>query len=606
MIIRKVKYVMTGLCIGLCMLGEAQDLSLSEGAVKLSKGARNAGSYFGGGFDHEKKQLVAIMMYPDKKEGTLFDVYRFDEKNNPIDPQVGLNLLGLAQNLNYESTDTDENQGNEAYDGSKGILVRSNFIGRDIIIERGKLTREHKLMVRAGTAGNPFHKSSAWMVDRLLFEQEAKEKIDMDMMPIGTLVSQGQYPAEVLRKIQEGGQQGPTSVGLVGSIASQVKAGVSATKAGLNAAFMREGGQAVVIGRVVEKVSIKDPVPWNNNRLRVATVDGDAMTAEEKLTMPMPFAFIPAVTEAIEDYQKMVALLVPLNSPNTVKEAKQYQMDKENRNRVMVVMVNAQGEVTDTLEYRSAGSNGKYAIRESGQAVFIPAVVDANKSGFYNGFVTKPTHFQITKIADGKVAFHSAYNFDEINDRVVVAKGEKFKKLKVGDITWQEHQEMENGDVVFFARDADQFYAFQVDQAGNLKHLYLTARYDAKGQVIDSKFIATANGKMVWMTRETPEGVADVQIDLHVSSSTFNNGLVSGKVTTATARPRNVMELKAVTKVATVDPATGTLGAQQVIGGKDYLVVGDTGFLVNEAGEMIMIGYDMTKKKTLHAIRLSN
>lgn len=597
------------LCLSFFMYGYGQELKVSETEVDLSKDAKKAGSYFGGGYDQENEQVVAIFSYPTKKEGVLFDIYRFDKNNQPMEPVVGIDVAQLAENLNYTSTDTEVTN-NYNYDGANVILVRSNFIGRELVIEKGHLNHEQGTILQVENARNPFTKSKAWNYDKLLYEKDDKEKVDIDFMPMGTLVSEGRFPEEMLKKIKSQGEGGSTTSGkgvfaLAGAMADQFKEGQSAVKAGLNSAFMKEGGKAVVIGRVVEKVKIGNPVPWNNNRLRIATVDASSMTAEEKETIVMPFAFIPAEKKAIDENQKLVALLVPLNSPNTVKEAKQYQMDKENRNRVMVTIVNAQGELVDTTEYRSAGNDGIYAIKEIGDAIYIPAVVDGKQKGFYNGLVNKPTHFQITKVENGNVVFNRSYDFETIEEIVKAPTGEKFKGLKIGTVSWGEHQQMKNGEVVFFANDEDNFYAFHIDPKGNLKSIYTKERYDSKGRIIDSQFVTNSTGDALWMTRETPEGVASTEFDISESVSSSTDYFGTTYTTTATATPRNVLEIKSVTKITPVALSSGNLGSQKIIGGKNYLVVGDTGFLVDKEGNMLLIGYDLNRRKSLYSVRLS-
>lgn len=589
----------------------AQKLTITETEVKLSKDAKKAGSYFGGGYDHNNKATVAIFHYANNKEGVLFDVYQFNNANKAVEPKEGLTVDELAGYLKYQSTDTDQKQDfGRKYDGQRATLVRSNFIGRDIVIEKGYLNHESILVVQAKNMSNPFTKSSAWQVDKLLFKSDKKEKVKLGFMPMGSLVFEGQYEEEVLAKLQEASNEGPSSGGtgifaLGGALADQVKAGSSAVKASLNAAFMQDNGKAVMMGRVVEKVNMKNPAPWNNNRLRVAVVDGGAMEVEEKETYVFPFAFIPAETKAIKNYQQLVALLVPLNSPNTVKEAKQYQMDKENRNRVMVTVINNRGELVDTVQYRSAGNNGKYSIVEEGNAIYIPAVLNAKAGGFYNGHVPKPTHIQFTKVENGKLIYNNSYDFSAISNKVLSPKGKKISKLKVGDVRFQEHKKLRNGDMVFFAVDQAYFYAYQVGSSGELKHVYVTDRYDAKGKVVDSQFIEHGNDKLLWMTRETPEGVSDTDINVSESLSSHNDGFTRTQTTTATATPRNILEIKAVVKISAVNPYNGTIGEELQVGGKDYLVVGDSGYLIDGMGAMVMIGFDVSKRKSLYAIKIA-
>lgn len=579
------KYLMISCCLAIFTSLAAQEIAVSQAVIKVSKKAKKEGSYFGGGLDNITGETVAIMSYEDG-----FDVYKFSENNQAGEPAIELDGKGLYEYLNLETTDTDQKMEIDDFDGAEAILIRSSFTGRNIIMEKGHLQEYNVIKSKVKNLEYPaFSKSRAWNVNKLLFKQDEKTKEKLRIMPIATLVSEGAFDPQALEMMEAASED------MTGATFSGMQ---SAVKAGLGSAFMKPDGKAVVIGRVVEQVKIGNPVPWNNNRIRTAVVDGATLTATEKDTYVMPFAVNVATSAAVKENEELLMLLVPLNSPNTVKEAKQYQMDKENRNRVMAVFIDKHGALKDSLHFRSAGNDGKYKIAETSSAIFIPALVDANTNSFYNGIVRKPSHFQITKIENGKIAYHNNFDLDDVADMVVVPRGEKFKKLKIKDFTWETEVEMDDGSMVFIGFDNKNHYAFHIGVDGELKKLYIKPRLASDGQVVDSKF-TTAGNSLYWISRETPKDVQDASIEIQNESIITSGGYRSYS---ADVVPRNFKEIKAVVSVAKIDIGNGLMSEALEIGGKKYLIIGDSGFLTDKNGQLRMIGFDMKKKKEMYSV----
>lgn len=590
--------IFTFLLIGLLTFQlSAQKITLSSGEVAVSKEAKKAGSYFGGGYNLQTGEHIAILSYPDKKSGTLYDVYKFDSNNKPMDPISGLSVEQLMQHLDFESTEGEASVA-EGYNGKNVQMVRANFTGSDVVVESGKLTYETAIKAKVEHAHNIFKSSKGWYVEKLYYDMTNKDKLEVDMLPMAMLVYEGKIPDDVASKLIEGGNTQSTSggKGLAGTMMEGFKSNLDAQKA-QRGVFVEPGGKVVVVGR--SRDGFKSG--FNNNRLKVVLVDAQEAEANEIGIHEMPYAFQVAASEPFNKSQKLAALIVPFNSPNNYKDASKYQMDKENRNRVTLAVINAKGELENTVEFRSVANDGFYSIFEDEENLLVTAALDQNKNGFYgSNMVNAPTHVQFTKYSGGKVAFNKSFSLDEINASLSSQPDEKIKKIKLGKMAWDGFDKIGAGNYLVQAYDDTYVYAFYVTGSGDLKRTYVTRRVDAKGTLVDIT-TAKVGGDMALVIRETPSGVVDVQVDVKNTGVT-SNGYYT--YTTASVTPRNVNEIKAVVKVLPISKDGAVMGDGITAGGKEYLVVGDDSFIQGKDGQLMMIGYDLEGHKALYSLKV--
>lgn len=546
----RISMLVMAVLLGLPIFSHGQELAMTETEIDLSKEAAKHGWYAGTYLINDGGARVFYLWAKKKKRA--MDVYDFSQSGEFATMEEGIeDEASLMSKFDIEIPDDGESNF-KTY--SDVLLLRTDLIGR-LVADKGYIRPNYD-----DSFDPPFFTGYE-------FESEEKLKPDMRIMPLA-FIPIGETMSDIT-----------------------VEGGIKRVVAGTSQETVLMGdATALVTGIVREKVSIKDPSPYNNNRLACQMISGEDLSILDENIYELPFACQPVSVGTIKN--DIALLFSTLQAPNNQAEAKLLNMQGEDRKFMHYARVNDIGELVDSVRFRSNSVRGAFSMLTNDEDVYVLGFINNKHDGWYRWDAGKVTDLQITKISGGGIAYNNAISIDALEASMAIPEGEKVKfnitsNGENGSLRFNEVKPLSNGDLLFIGQSPKEYFAVQVGSDGTFKKYYQINRIDDDFIQYDLQVI-DHGGNILLVIMEQP---GDVTQGVHYSA------------TRSTRRVVRVDDIYTKGRVVKLDPASMTLSNQVDIGDKKYYMVGSEPCLMKDGNDEIFItGSD--RKKNLYMITL--
>ena len=201
------------------------------------------------------------------------------------------------------------------------------------------------------------------------------------------------------------------------------------------------------------------------------------------------------VTNGYDGSGNRSVLLSTLNAPSSIKAHSKWQANGVPYMSFMTF--DKQSNVIDKVTFKSKSVRGNFAVYGHKNANYVLGSINGSHTGYYRFDVGSPSELQIIKIVGSQVVEQKTVSMDQLSSMAVFPGGKK-GKLKYKDIKFTEFEEASNGDLLAFAKGADEYFIYQFDTEANMKAVYVIPAYGA-GYAVQT---LESNGKLYVLYRE--------------------------------------------------------------------------------------------------------
>ncbi len=337
-------------------------------------------------------------------------------------------------------------------------------------------------------------------------------------------------------------------------------------------------------GVIVEKVSIKDPSPYNQNRLVIFKIGGN--NAEESSNVHiMPYA-MQSLGVGTTANGNMLVMGMPLNAPSTVKEQKQLVAPEEDRNNLYLYQVDENNNIVAegimksdlrTVNYQSIVAGDKTLIIGSG----------AEGKNWRSAYMGQTSLDGLTiAFLDEKnnISSKRTYLDKDFKDKIsVVGTGSnKFNMKFTGGPYFFRAEILDNKNIFLYGASDGLNHGMLLSPDGELIKYYIMPHEDLSQHLVYTYQLETRGDKIYIIQSDQPMALSN-EVKTNTSSSSYVAG--GYKVTNTTTSKSQLFEIFHLSQLITID---GTSGADTRIWlneeMKNFHTLGNTPALFTDEG----------------------
>lgn len=427
-----------------CALGlQAQELSLTVTDLPISKNAKKSGMYVQ--TVHTTEDQLAMFISYDVKKDLGFDVITFDKSGKVVRSAEELASSGAASKYGI----TIPEPGKVSVPGA----------GREVVAVVGSIGAVGKMKLRKGTFEPKYASSVDYSTFGMYsvttytpvlrgFKFEEREEVKTDLsVNILTLFPKDEEIERDYNIIE----------GMVTGVAGYIPANSS----------------AAFIGTIIEKVDIKNPSEYANNRLIHGVLDGKSLSFTKETVTVFPYAHLKVTNGVTAEGNR--AVLLAANRVATTY-APQRQWAPSSPKLMALVSIDKAGNLVDNVSWESASTRGSFALGAAKGSTYVLGLINNSHDGYYRMDLGKLTDLQVTKISKGAVEYNKTFSLEELGAKLV-GKG----KLKLNGTIWcSGFTDLPNGDLMAFFASPTEYFMVQFTSGGELKATYLAERVPGK------------------------------------------------------------------------------------------------------------------------------
>lgn len=318
-------------------------------------------------------------------------------------------------------------------------------------------------------------------------------------------------------------------------------------------------GAIQIAGVVVEKVSIKDPPPYNNNRLILFKTNGKNLDNVETNIHIMPHAMQP-VGSGVNSRGNFVALVMPLNAPSTVSEQRKWVASDSDRMKLFIYEADENNQIVNETMMESPIGTVNYQLVSNKQNDFV--IGTGNSKGrnwrlFYNG---QDMNAIVIARLDGKgnVAALNFYEDNKFTSKVEQAGGGSVKTKFVNGPMFDEVSTLDNGNLFVFGSCDHYHHGLLLSASGELIKYILFPHEDlTKNSMFTYQMEARGNKVYVVITDQPHELTNEVQKSTSSHSNSYTAGGYRITTKTTTTKTTQRFEIYHVSSIHTIDGSNG-------------------------------------------------
>lgn len=309
------------------------------------------------------------------------------------------------------------------------------------------------------------------------------------------------------------------------------------------------------VGVIAEKVSIKNPSPYNANRLVIFKVGGKSLDETNNIHI-MPYA-MQGVGSGISAKGNFIVLTMPLNAPSTVKEQKALLAPDEAKNNLYIYEVDDNNQVVAEAMHKSdlRTVNFQTVATQNKTIVIGTGAEGKNWRMAYLGQTAMSGLTYAVLNLEGKVIASKTYLEKEFAAKFESAGSGSAKLQKfTGGPSFYQAETLENGNVFILGKSDGYHHGilltaeheliryFIFPHADVTKHHYFTHQLEVRGNAI---FLVNS---------DQPHELSN-EVQRSSSSSTSTSGNI--KTTTTSTVTEQLFEIFHVTQLFTIDGKSG-------------------------------------------------
>ncbi|MGW8123673.1 hypothetical protein ACV07N_13535 [Roseivirga echinicomitans] len=450
--------------------------------------------------------------------------YEFDSNSSFIKELQGVDALGSLTQVTDESIEQAVTGGFEvpADEGLKVMFAGSSW---------GALKLQRGLL---------FLKSDKGFIYGFDYEKGSAEKLKVEdtwrTLPIGNRTIVPKDLKTVVFNARNGKQMGYTfsSLGM--------------------ANFAPLSGYIQSAGIITEKVSIKDPSPYNSNRLVIFKVGG-VPYAETSDIHIMPYA-MQGVGSGVSANGNFIVLTMPLNAPSTVKAQQALRAPDEERDNLYIYEIGDDNKVISESSYKSALRTVNFQAVSTDDKTFIIGTGTEGKNWrmFYGG-TTAMSGLTLTVLdKDGKISGSHTYLENDFSGKFeVVGQGKSKLQRFSGGPNFYRAEKLENGNTFIFGRSDAHHHGILVSPTNELIKYYVFTHLELDKNAIYTDQLEVRGNKVYLVLSDQPFEYSNAY-----KESTSSRSSVSGniKTTTETTSRSQLFEIFHLSQLFTIDGNT--------------------------------------------------
>lgn len=425
--------------------GNAQKLNADFVDVAVSKNAKKKGMYVSSTMTQDG-HIQSFISYDLKKKGVGFDVITFDKSGKLVESKEEIGDKTTASKYGIEIPEPGKIQ-NPA-DGKKVIWLRKDLMQK-LTADKGFFEARYATSKEYGgyvTTYTPVFKGYK-------FISGEKVKHDLNVRPMIFNMDeaadlQNMYTLLVDFKAMYGG----------------------------SSTYIPIDGQVGFAGIIQEKISIKNPSPYNFNRIVTGIFDGSTFSFKNQKIYELHYAALQVCNADLGNGIKG-ALLAPLNAPTSQKDANKYLA--KGKNYVTLLSIDSKGNLIDNVTFTSKSVRGVFGAYPNDGSTYVFGFLNADHDKYYRADIGKFTHFQITQLKDNKEVFTKAYSVEDLESKLKVPEGEKSKfKFNTKILNILKMEALPNGDLMLFVQTPEEYALIQFTPTGDLLAFYRVEKPD--------------------------------------------------------------------------------------------------------------------------------
>lgn len=519
---------------GIIINVQAQELKINQiEEVELSKASKN-GRYAGTYFDDDI--FTVLYLTSTKKEGVQLDQYQFnssliysDMKDVFVDDaQASKDFGWYMPKRKVEKVDPDNQkfiQGTSAFGGGMKIFL-------------GSLQKQYYMNIYTG--------------EKFIEEQSLKPKT-----------------GDIWR-ILPSGFKSTTKIDAINTDNGFYR---ELPKYG-NPLLAPANSPLLAAGIITEKVSLKGPWLYSQNRVAILAIDGNNFDDSRYNIYPLPYT-AQTMGSGLGQDNLLTVLFAPLNGPTNIKSL-QHFLWKDKKNHFTLMRFSDNYELVDSVSFISKLMWGRFQILDGNNSTFVFGLGKASHNGWARNAMAitlkKTEDIQVSKFKDGELLFSNLYSGDLLESKLVIPQGDKFKN----DFTPpnKEHAtqiiSLPNGDDLAIFMTGLGYYLLQTSPTGELMALYRIPRLEKKvASNLYNYQIHFKGDDLILVMNEQPFEFSNAA-KINSSSTRLANG--AGTLKTTTIKKLNEVFLQS--HIVRINTKNHTIGNRLVIDGKEFYTIG--------------------------------
>jgi len=285
-----------------------------------------------------------------------------------------------------------------------------------------------------------------------------------------------------------------------------------------------KGGALQTAGIVVEKVSIKDPSPYNMNRLVVFKLDFDGNESSEVHTMQYA---MQAMGVGSDHLGNMTVLTMPVNAPSTYGPHKPLNAKEEERSNLYLYRFTKDNQFIDEQKIKSDLLTVNYQTVATTNKTFIIGTGSSkgkNYRMFYAGQSAMDAFAISMSDSDGKMQPFKTYTAKDFEAKLETF-GAKFNMKFTNGPNFYSSSQLENGNVFIFGKSQNWHHGALISASGDLIKYFVFPHYDLSTHKMLTEQLEVRGNKIYLVLTDQPNELTnEAQTSTSTSSTTTYMG----------------------------------------------------------------------------------
>lgn len=272
-----------------------------------------------------------------------------------------------------------------------------------------------------------------------------------------------------------------------------------------SANFAPISGYIQSAGIITEKISIRNPSPYNSNRLVIFKVGGNPYEETSDIHI-MPYA-MQGVGTGVSAKGNFVVLTMPLNAPSTVKAQQALRAPDEERNNLYIYEVGDDNKVISESKIKSDLRTVNFQAIANDDKTYIIGVGTEGKNwrSFYAGQSSMSALSLTTLDKDGKILESHTYLEDDFSAKYEIAGQEKNKFQKfTGGPNFYRAEKLDNGNTFIFGRSDGHHHGVLMSPTNELIKYYVFNHSDLTKNAIYADQLEIRGNKIYLVLNDQP------------------------------------------------------------------------------------------------------
>jgi LysM repeat protein len=366
------------------------------------------------------------------------------------------------------------------------------------------------------------------------------------------------------------------------------------------------GGYLQSAGVITEKVSIKEPSPYNANRLVIFKIGFNDEETSNIHIMPLAMRGVGVGSDARDN---MVVMTVPLNAPSTYSPHKQLNAKDEERRFLYLFRFDNNNNLIDEQKIKSDLVNiNNYQTLVAHKKTYVIGTGSVGNKGFISSFPGQNTDALSIAVIDenGKLSPFKTFSGKELEGKLETNNVKPIMKF-IGGPNFYSVSELDNGNVFLFGKSDGWHHGVLLSSAGDLIKYYIFPHLDPTKNTIFTEQLHNTGKKIFILLADQPKELTnEKQTTTGSSTSTHYMGGGSAlKTTTTTTTTTQLFEIFHLSNVYIIDGANGVIKKIQLDEEvKNFYTLSDVPAFFTNEGMYIPGRIKANKGKTVSLIKI--